>query len=58
VIWLPTPFRARITDPPTVRFEPDPCEPQGIPRPTDEQLAAAEELLCRALPFNPWGGGS
>jgi hypothetical protein len=35
VIWLPAPFRARITDPPTVRFEPDPCEPQGIPRPTD-----------------------
>jgi hypothetical protein len=53
VIWLPTPFRARITEPPTVRFELDQCEPSGIPRPTDEQLAAAEELLGRALPFNP-----
>jgi hypothetical protein len=56
VIWLPAPFRARITDPPTVRFEPDPCEPQGIPRPTDaelERIEQAERFLTKALGPTP-----
>jgi hypothetical protein len=59
VIWMPAPFRARITDPPTPAFDGDDCNPQGIPRPSDEHLAAleaAEELLSRALPFTPGGG--
>jgi hypothetical protein len=56
VIWMPTPFRARITDPPTPAFDGDDCNPQGIPRPSDEHLAAlgaAEELLGRALGEQP-----
>jgi hypothetical protein len=56
VIWLPTPFRARITDPPTVRFEPDPCEPTGIPRPTAaelERIEQAERFLTKALGPTP-----
>jgi hypothetical protein len=56
VIWLPAPFRARITDPPTPAFDGDDCNPQGIPRPSDEHLAAleaAEELLGRALGAQP-----
>jgi hypothetical protein len=56
VIWMLSSWRARITDPPTPAFDGDDCNPQGIPRPSDEHLAAfeaAEELLGRALPFTP-----
>ena len=56
MIWLPAPFRARITDPPTVMFDGDDCDPHGIPRPSAEDLERAEhaeQILARALPFTP-----